>query len=93
MHLNAFISLYLEEMRGSKSQSDKTVEAYACDLVQAEGFFKPNTTLQAIDTLWVLRWVRYLSAKNIGGRSIARKLSALRGLFQSAVDRRIHRQR
>lgn len=89
MQLGAFVLRYLTEITETKNRSNKTLDAYTCDLLQAKKFFDPETPLREVDTLSVLRWVRHLSSNGIGGRSIARKLSALRGLFQCAVDHKL----
>ena len=76
-------------MRQTQRRSEKTIEAYSRDLKQAVAFFGESADIQSLDTLSVIGWVRALSIKNIAGRSICRKLSALRGLFQEAVNQKI----
>ena len=76
-------------MRQSQRRSDKTIEAYERDLRQAAIFFGEDTEIRALDTLSVISWVRSLSSQRITGRSIGRKLSALRGLFQEALNQRL----
>ena len=76
-------------MRQSQRRSGKTIEAYERDLRQATIFFGENTDIRALDTLSVISWVRSLSSQRITGRSIGRKLSALRGLFQEALNQRL----
>ncbi len=76
-------------MRQSQRRSDKTIEAYERDLRQAAFFFGEDTDIRALDTLSVISWVRSLSSQRITGRSIGRKLSALRGLFQEALNQRL----
>ena len=75
-------------MRQSQRRSGKTIEAYQRDLRQATIFFGEDTDIRALDTLSVISWVRSLSSQRITGRSIGRKLSALRGLFQEALNQR-----
>ena len=89
MRLHAFVTQYLDGMRQSQRRSDKTIEAYQRDLRQATIFFGEDTDIQALDTLSVISWVRSLSSQRITGRSIGRKLSALRGLFQEALNQRL----
>ena len=89
MRLGQFIDQHLQEMREARICSKNTVEAYSLDLTQACEFFGSTTEINSIDTLGILRFVRYLTSKKIGSRSIARKLSALRGLFQNALNHRI----
>ena len=89
MRLHAFVTQYLDGMRQSQRRSDKTIEAYERDLRQAAIFFGEDTDIRALDTLSVISWVRSLSSQRITGRSIGRKLSALRGLFQEALNQRL----
>jgi len=76
-------------MRQSQRRSGKTIEAYERDLRQAAIFFGEDIEIRALDTLSVISWVRSLSSQRITGRSIGRKLSALRGLFQEALNQRL----
>ena len=89
MRLHAFVTRYLDGMRQSQRRSHKTIEAYERDLRQAANFFGEDTDIRALDTLSVISWVRSLSSQRITGRSIGRKLSALRGLFQEALNQRL----
>ena len=89
MTFDAFVTNYLDSMRQTQRRSEKTIEAYSRDLKQAVAFFGEYADIQSLDTLSVIGWVRALSVKNIAGRSICRKLSALRGLFQEAVNQKI----
>ena len=89
MTFDAFVTNYLDSMRQTQRRSEKTIEAYSRDLKQAVAFFGEYADIQSLDTLSVIGWVRALSVKNITGRSICRKLSALRGLFQEAVNQKI----
>ena len=89
MRLHAFVTQYLDGMRQSQRRSGKTIEAYERDLRQATIFFGEDTDIRALDTLSVISWVRSLSSQKITGRSIGRKLSALRGLFQEALNQRL----
>ena len=89
MTFEAFVTHYLDGMRQTQRRSEKTIEGYSRDLKQAVAFFGDYADIQSLDTLSVISWVRALSVKNIAGRSISRKLSALRGLFQEAVNQKI----
>ena len=88
MRLGDLVSQYLDESRLTQRHRPKTLEAYGRDLTQAVEFLGPDTAISSIDPLMVIGWVRSLSAHNVNGRSIARKLSALRGLFHYAIDQR-----
>jgi integrase/recombinase XerC len=76
-------------MRQTQRRSDKTIEAYSRDLKQAVQFLGEKIELTAIDPLSIIGWVRALSSQRLTGRSISRKLSALRGLLQEAVNQRL----
>ena len=89
MMFHAFVTQYLDGMRQTQRRSDKTIEAYERDLKQALHFFGEETDIQSLDTLSVIGWVRSLSSQRITGRSIGRKLSALRGVFQEAINQRL----
>ena len=89
MTFDAFVSHYLHSMRQTQRRSENTIEAYSRDLKQAAAFFGKHADIKSLDTLSVIAWVRALSVKNITGRSICRKLSALRGLFGEAVNQKI----
>ena len=89
MTFHAFVTQYLDGMRQTQRRSDKTIEAYERDLKQAVHFFGEETDIQSLDTLSVIGWVRSLSSRRIAGRSIGRKLSALRGVFQEAINQRL----
>ena len=89
MMFRVFISQYLEEMRQTQTQSPKTIEAYSSDLNQAGLFFGGDKKLNEINALAVIGWIRALSSRRMTGRSISRKLSALRGLFKAAINQRI----
>jgi integrase/recombinase XerC len=89
MMFHAFVTQYLDGMRQTQRRSDKTIEAYERDLKQAVHFFGEETDIQSLDTLSVIGWVRSLSSQRITGRSIGRKLSALRGVFQEAINQRL----
>ena len=89
MTFDAFVSHYLQSMRQTQRRSENTIEAYSRDLKQAAAFFGKRADIKSLDTLSVIAWVRALSVKNITGRSICRKLSALRGLFGEAVNQKI----
>lgn len=89
MTFSAFVLAYLDGMRQTQRRSEKTIEAYSRDLKQAVQFLDEEIELTAIDPLLIIGWVRALSSQRITGRSISRKLSALRGLLQEAVNQRL----
>ena len=80
------IDRLLSGLSQSKHRSEHTLSAYARDLKQAHQFFGATRSLETIDTLDVIGWVRQLSQQGLSGRSIARKLSALRGVCREAMS-------
>lgn len=89
MQFGDLVSQYLQESRQTHRHREKTEEAYRRDLTQAIDVFGAHTPIEHIDPLAVIGWVRSLSAKHMNGRSIARKLSALRGVFHYAIEKRL----
>ena len=89
MTFSAFVTSYLDGMRRAQRRSEKTIEAYSRDLKQAVVFFGEDKPIDSLDTLAIISWVRTLSSQHITGRSISRKLSALRGALQEAVNQRL----
>ncbi|NBS11900.1 MAG: tyrosine recombinase XerC [Gammaproteobacteria bacterium] len=79
------IEALLAGLTQSRHRSEHTQTAYASDLSQALSYFGADRGLDTIDTLAVIGWVRQLSQRGLSGRSIARKLSALRSLFREAI--------
>ena len=91
MTFHAFVTQYLDDMRQTQRRSNKTIEAYAQDLQQAIGFFGEDVQIQSLDTLSVIA-CPIIKAQRIAGRSIGRKLSALRGVFREAINQRLIKQ-
>ena len=89
MELGSFVCAYLEGMHQTQRYQPKTVESYTRDLNQITEFIGHDCALKDIDAMNIISWVRTLSSRNIGGRSISRKLSALRGMFQDAINKRL----
>ena len=90
--LHAFVTQYLDDMRQSQRRSVKTIEAYAARSSTSRQlvFLEKTSRSSHLIHLSVIGWVRSLSAQRIAGRSIGRKLSALRaGLFQEAINQRL----
>lgn len=79
------VDALLAGLSQSRHRSEHTQMAYASDLNQAQHYFGADRGLETIDTLDVIGWVRQLSQRGLSGRSIARKLSALRSLFREAI--------
>lgn len=77
------LSEYLEHLRVERGLAHNTVEAYAHDLREFVAYLSDRgDTFASVDTEQVARFLGALSARKIGGRSQARYLSAVRGLFR-----------
>ncbi|MDB4972319.1 MAG: xerD [Myxococcaceae bacterium] len=77
------LSDYLEHLRVERALAHNTVEAYAHDLREFASFLsRTGATLVSVDTEQVAQFLASLAERKIGGRSQARYLSALRGLYR-----------
>jgi integrase/recombinase XerD len=85
------LSDYLEHLRVERALAHNTVEAYAHDLREFMAYLSGTETVSAglsgdalvrVDTECIAGFLSTLSARKIGGRSQARYLSSLRGLFR-----------
>ncbi len=80
---------YLEHLRVERGLAHNTVEAYAHDLrVFAEYVSHLNESLASVRTEHVAAFLGTLGDRKLGGRSQARYLSALRGLFRFLLAER-----
>lgn len=77
------LSDYLEHLRVERALAHNTVEAYAHDLREfATHLNTCGATLADVSTEQVASFLGTLAARDIGGRSQARYVSALRGLYR-----------
>lgn len=77
------LSDYLEHLRVERALAHNTVEAYAHDLREFATYLdRCGATLASVDTELVASFLGTLAARQIGGRSQARYVSALRGLYR-----------
>ncbi len=81
---------YLSHLRVERGLAQRSVEAYAGDLVRFALFVRQDLTktFAAIDAGDVAAWLVSLSRAGISARAQARKLSALRGFFKFLVAER-----
>ena len=90
MSLSESIIAYLDELAQVRRQSPHTVSNYRCDLrVLSDlmaGLPGQNTAAQ-LETLQIRRFIAQLHGRGLGGRSLARMLSAWRGYFRWLVLR------
>jgi integrase/recombinase XerC len=79
--INASVATYLDELAQQRRQSPHTVSNYRRDLhVLCE--LAGVTELSAIQSHQIRRFVSQLHARGLGGRSLARTLSAWRGFYR-----------
>jgi integrase/recombinase XerC len=89
MTSNASVDSYLEELAQQRRQSPHTVSNYRRDLrVLAESVAELDRqspgrwTLATIESHHIRRFIAQLHARGLGGRSLARMLSAWRGYYR-----------
>jgi integrase/recombinase XerC len=85
MILSALVDLYLDELAQQRRQSPHTVSNYRRDLCVLDrliGELPGGVTCESLQTHHVRRFVVQLHASGLGGRSLARMLSAWRGFFR-----------
>jgi integrase/recombinase XerC len=83
MNESEFVGVYLDELAQQRRQSPHTVSNYRRDLkVLCELSCAVDTALAAIQTHHIRRFVGQLHARGLGGRSLARTLSAWRGFYR-----------
>ncbi|MFZ2855592.1 MAG: site-specific integrase, partial [Rhodocyclaceae bacterium] len=84
MTAQASVGSYLAELAEQRRQSPLTVASYRrdlavlCELCRAAG----DTALNAVEAHQIRRFVTQLHARGLGGRSLARTLSAWRGFYR-----------
>ncbi|MFM9912639.1 MAG: tyrosine recombinase XerC [Methylophilaceae bacterium] len=83
---NPLLSAYLAHLANERGLSPLSRENYARDilmLLQLAG----NTDLNTLQVAHIRRFVAAMHSKGLGGKSIARRLSAWRGFFQFLIHR------
>ena len=78
---------YLEFLNFERGLSPLTRENYARDIAQLIKL-ADSTTLSALQTNHIRRFIASLHSKGLGGKSIARMLSSWRGFFDFLVNRK-----
>lgn len=84
-HHDSIIDRYLDMLSGQRKLSDNTVENYRRDLKQLAKI-ATETALPALSPADIRRFISQLHANGLSPRSISRKLSAWRGLFQWLIE-------
>jgi integrase/recombinase XerD len=81
---------YLEHLKVERALARNSVEAYAHDLREFVSYLeRRGAQLAELDTEHIAGFVAELAAREVGGRSQARYLSALRGLFRYLRSSRV----
>ncbi|MDR1488898.1 MAG: site-specific tyrosine recombinase XerD [Desulfovibrio sp.] len=85
--------VYLENLLLQKGLSENTLSAYSADLGDFLGFVRDrlpgcadDELLRGVDEQILFLYVVFVRKKGLGGRSLARRLSALRGFFAFARE-------
>ena len=90
MSLSESIIAYLDELAQVPRQSPHTVSNYRCDLRVLSDLMAGlpgQSSVAQLETLQIRRFIAQLHGRGLGGRSLARMLSAWRGYFRWLVLR------
>ena len=90
MGLSESISAYLDELAQVRRQSPHTVSNYRRDLKVLSNLMAGlpgQSSVAQLETLQIRRFIAQLHGRGLGGRSLARMLSAWRGYFRWLVLR------
>lgn len=85
MHLDDAIDAYLVHLKVERNLSDNTLSAYGSDLRQFAEFCDDRdrcADITAVDDALVSAFLYALTERDISSRTVARKLSTLRGMFR-----------
>lgn len=87
------IEAFLEMMAVERGASPRTVEAYRGDLLDLAAFLRQNTVaVDQADETSLRAWVRSLADRQMGPRTVARRLSALRQFHQFLLSEGVRRE-
>ncbi len=77
------VNAYLDELAQQRRQSPHTVSNYRRDLTVLIGLVDDSSgTIQSVQSHQIRRFIAQLHARGLGGRSLARMLSAWRGFYR-----------
>jgi site-specific recombinase XerD len=87
-NISQIIIKFLDEITSVRRYSENTIRAYKNDLLNFENFCSTHNKTIAVDITekFIRKYLFYLSEDGLENRSISRKLSALRSLFDFAVN-------
>ena len=79
---------YLEHLLVQKGLAENTLQAYTADLTDFAAFLEERrASFNEVNDQTLFLYIVYVRRKGLSGRSLARRLSALRGLFAFARER------
>ena len=85
MHLDDAIDNYLIHLKVERNLADNTVTAYGTDLAQFSAFVEEQERTAAVDAVTtsdISDFLYELTERDISPRTVSRKLSTLKGLFE-----------
>lgn len=86
----ALLERWLDHVWMEKGLGDQTLASYRSDLEQfALWLSSQGSALQRADRIVVLEWLAALMQRGLSARSVARKMSALRGFYRWALQERL----
>ena len=86
----ALLERWLDHAWMEKGLGNHTLNSYRSDLVQFAGWLAGRRgELRQADRLQVLEWLAALMQQGLSARSVARKMSALRGFYRWALRERL----
>lgn len=89
--INYIIQKFLSELSSVRRYSENTIRSYKNDLLTFDKFCNDNhkKNIDEITDKFIRRYLFHLSNNNLENKSIARKLSALRSLFNYSYNNSI----
>lgn len=86
-NLKKYIDSYLEYLEKELGYTIDTIKSYEVDLCQYQMFLKlKQIDFKSIDKEKVRIYLKYLDGLNLSNKSIARKMSTLRGFYDFLMD-------
>ncbi len=88
--MDHIIQQYLDFLTIEKGLAENSISSYALDLSRYVNFLESQqiTQLSQTDTTVILAWLVNLSSQGLSAKSRARHLSAIRGLYQFAIQKK-----
>ena len=85
----ALLERWLDHIWMEKGLGDQTLASYRSDLEQFALWSQQRSGLLQADRIVVLEWLSALMQRGLSARSVARKMSALRGFYRWALQERL----